>query len=187
MISGEDFMKQCRVLIAALLSTFLIHCASPLSMQRPGHLNSSDRTQIEIALRAVDNKYRTLAAKNFTSYIRRFIGTPYEFGGISTSGMDCSGYMMVLYEEAFSITLPRSAEQMYGTLEPVSPFELQLGDLVFFQTTPGVGANHVGAYLIDSYFTHASTTEGVTISKLSDSYYKTRYLGARRVANITFE
>ncbi|MBN2011966.1 C40 family peptidase [candidate division KSB1 bacterium] len=171
-----------------LLGIILVNCAQPLSMQRPGYIDTEQHENMEQVLRNVDDTYRTLAVRNFTSYIRRLLGTPYEYGGTSTSGIDCSGFVQLVFEEAFSRSMPRSTEQLYNTFVPVSPFELKLGDLVFFDINQGAaGPSHVGIYLIDSYFAHASSSYGVTISRLSDSYYKSRYLGARRVTNITFE
>jgi cell wall-associated NlpC family hydrolase len=98
-----------------LLGLIIINCAHPLAMQGNSRFSQPDRVHIEETLRRVDNSHRTLPTKNFTSHIRRLIGTPYRYGGNSTSGLDCSGFINVLFEKAFNRTLPRSTEKLYST------------------------------------------------------------------------
>lgn len=112
--------------------------------------------------------------------ISKYMGTPYVYGGAAPGGMDCSGYTMVVYKESLGKPLPRSASEQARVGVPVSHRELKFGDLVFFNTT-GEPASHVGIYLGDDLFAHASVTLGVTISSLESSYYKKRYEGARRI------
>jgi len=112
--------------------------------------------------------------------ISRYMGVPYLHGGAGSNGMDCSGYAMVVYKESVGRLLPRSAHEQLKAGTPVRFEELMFGDLVFFNTT-GSSGSHVGIYLGDDLFAHASVSLGVTISSLESSYYKKRYDGARRV------
>lgn len=108
----------------------------------------------------------------------RFLGTPYVFGGTSSSGFDCSGFVQHVYGMA-GISLPRTADAQYdyGRHAVGGP---RVGDLVFFETyTEGV--SHVGIYLGKGEFVHASSSHGVMVSNLSDSYWRARYLGAKRL------
>lgn len=123
-----------------------------------------------------------------SSYINRriisaamqYIGVPYVFGGTSPIyGFDCSGYVQYVFAQA-GISLPRTADVQYEVGTPVSISELIPGDAVFF-TTYTYGASHVGIYVGDGNFIHASSSRGVTISSLSSSYYSTHYIGARRM------
>jgi cell wall-associated NlpC family hydrolase len=81
-----------------------------------------------------------------------------------------------------NVTLPRTAREQFASGKGVDESSLLFGDLVFFNTT-GSGASHVGIYLEDDLFAHASVSYGVTISSLESTYYRKRFLGARRLNN----
>ncbi|MAK89824.1 MAG: hypothetical protein CMI13_01115 [Oleibacter sp.] len=106
-------------------------------------------------------------------------GTPYAYGGVNRSGMDCSGLVYVTYRDEFATQLPRTtAKQMYSGTQ-VRRDQLQPGDLVFFNTS--YKSRHVGIYIEDKKFLHVSTSKGVMISRLDDYYWKDRFTQARRV------
>ena len=109
-----------------------------------------------------------------------FLGAPYLYGGTSREGIDCSGLTSRVYESAVKKLLPRSAREQYQVGKEVSKDELAFGDLVFFSTT-GRTPSHVGIYIEDDIFVHASVLNGVTISSLESTYYRTRFVGGRRV------
>jgi cell wall-associated NlpC family hydrolase len=110
-----------------------------------------------------------------------YLGVPYAYGEASKNGIDCSGYTSRVYRNAAGLTLPRSAKEQYREGKEIERDSLLFGDLVFFNTT-GSGPSHVGIYLEDDLFAHASVSYGVTISSLQSTYYRTKYYGARRVA-----
>ncbi|MGB2867482.1 MAG: NlpC/P60 family protein [Bacteroidota bacterium] len=114
--------------------------------------------------------------------ISRYMGVSYIRGGSDQSGMDCSGYTMVVYKNSVGKVLPRTSADQAKTGHAVSFDELKFGDLIFFNTT-GEPASHVGIYLGDDLFAHASVSLGVTISSLQSSYYKSRYEASRRIVN----
>ncbi|MEL2242336.1 NlpC/P60 family protein [Leclercia adecarboxylata] len=113
-----------------------------------------------------------------TAYVA-WRGTHYRWGGDSHSGIDCSAFTRRVMMSAWHLQLPRTALEQSRTGRHVSTRELQPGDLVFFITKPGV--HHVGVYLGDDRFMHASVSQGVAISHLSDPYWQTRYMTARRI------
>ena len=109
------------------------------------------------------------------------LGAPYRYGGNDRAGIDCSGFTKQVYESAAGRALPRSTREQYRQGESVERDGLRFGDLVFFNTT-GASPSHVGIYIEDDLFAHASVTYGVTISSLESTYYRERFVGARRIA-----
>lgn len=116
------------------------------------------------------------------SYAKKLIGTSYVWGGTSTSGFDCSGYVQYVCRQ-FGISLNRTANAQMSNGYSVSSSNLQPGDLVFFNGTYATsGASHVGIYIGNDQFVHASSARGcVVISDLWSNYYTSHYYGARRV------
>lgn len=133
-----------------------------------------------LLLSAIPNDTYAKSNEDIISSAKQHIGVPYKFGGTTTSGFDCSGYVNYVFDQ-FDISLPRSSADMYTKGEAVQKADLQAGDLVFFETYKK-GASHVGIYIGDNQFIHASTSKGVITSSINDPYYwGSRYLGAKRV------
>lgn len=109
-----------------------------------------------------------------------YLGTPYVYGGSTKKGIDCSAFTSSVYASALGKQIPRSSVEQFHVGTRIAKEELQFGDLVFFNTT-GRAPSHVGIYIEDDLFVHASVSYGVTISSLESSYYKKRFVGARRL------
>jgi cell wall-associated NlpC family hydrolase len=114
--------------------------------------------------------------------ILTWMGTPYDYGGETRSGTDCSGFTMQMFRQSAGISLPRTTEEQVKLGSPVQRDNLKFGDLIFFNTT-GQNPSHVGIYIGDDMFAHASVSFGVTLSSMYSSYYKKRYTEARRIIN----
>ncbi len=115
---------------------------------------------------------------------KKFLGIRYRYGGSSPSrGFDCSGFVYYLLSR-HGIRAPHSSAALFKIGKPVSRSELKIGDLVFFKNTARRrGITHVGIYIGNGKFIHASSGRGhVTITSLSDPYYSVRFVGARRLA-----
>lgn len=117
-------------------------------------------------------------ASRITSSAMHFIGTPYVFGGTSTYGFDCSGYVQHVFA-MFGISLPRTADAQYLVGTHVAQRQMVRGDLVFFQTYTA-GVSHVGIYLGHDSFIHSSS-HGVQVSSLHENYWASRYVGATHI------
>ncbi len=111
---------------------------------------------------------------------KKYIGVPYLWAGTTPKGFDCSGFVQYVFKQ-HGISLNRTAETQYKHGTYVSKSNLKPGDLVFFQNTYKAGISHVGIYIGDGKFIHASSSKGITISNLSSSYYASHYYGARRI------
>lgn len=117
--------------------------------------------------------------KEIVSRAAKYKGVPYVFGGTTTKGFDCSGYVQYVFKDC-KAKLPRLADEQALQGIFVTQKQLRPGDLVFF-TTYAAGASHVGIYAGDGQFWSASSSKGVILSSLKDNYWKQRYYGARRV------
>ncbi|MBR4825180.1 MAG: C40 family peptidase [Spirochaetaceae bacterium] len=114
----------------------------------------------------------------FLEQCKQYLGTPYKYGGISKTGMDCSGFIFTSAKQSLGIKLPRRAEDLYNATERLEKEQLQPGDFLFFKAANTV--NHAAVYLGNDEFIHAASDgpkTGVIISKLSDSYWNTTFVG----------
>ncbi|UCB52395.1 MAG: C40 family peptidase [Candidatus Zixiibacteriota bacterium] len=112
--------------------------------------------------------------------INSFLGAPYQYGGDTKSGMDCSGLVVQVYRKYAGFSLPRSAKKLYQLVKQIHQDDLAYGDLVFF-SDGWFSVSHVGIYIDDGQFVHSAKSSGVIVSSLDEKYYKRRYRGARRV------
>lgn len=122
---------------------------------------------------------RASKSEKITDTALKLVGVPYKWGGATNKGFDCSGLIWYVFDKN-AISLPRTADVQYQRGKTVAKNSLQQGDLVFF-TTYEPGASHNGIYLGKGDFIHASSSRGVMVSNLDDSYWKVRYLGGRRI------
>lgn len=156
---------QMKLLIFLLLAVLLSACSSappqPVSPTKKASL--SNEAEVKTQLLQTHREWK---------------GVPYRLGGMSKSGIDCSGFVLLTFQNHFGRQLPRTTEQQKSIGKSVSKSQLRAGDLVFFKT--GWSSRHVGIYIGDSQFLHASTSQGVMISSLKNSYWKQKYWLSRR-------
>jgi lipoprotein Spr len=131
-------------------------------------------------------------ALNATSNVKLFqfvydwIGTPYRFAGSSRKGIDCSAFTKELYKKVFDLDIKRNSRDIFSMVSPVSKDDLKEGDLVFFKIHSR-SISHVGIYLGDGRFAHASS-RGVAVSSINDAYYSRYfYRGGRMLASLKEE
>ena len=125
-----------------------------------------------------------LTEKQFENEAKEFLGIPYRKGGTSKRGLDCSGFARMIYERIFGIELPHNSVDQFrfADMQKIDTKDLQPGDLIFFANSnkKKKRINHVGVYLSDGQFIHASSSQGVTVSSLNDRYWKKRFAGSKR-------
>ena len=119
------------------------------------------------------------------TFIKQWLGTPYEWGGNDKYGIDCSAFVQLLYQDVYDVKMPRtSIEQFYANWVDLysNTKYLKEGDLVFFKTLQNYNAvTHVGFYLHNGYFVNASSSRGVSIASLYDDYWSDRYIASGRL------
>ena len=112
--------------------------------------------------------------------INSWLGVPYKYGGTDRNGIDCSAFVGAIYKEVYGITLNRTANDMTRNVNFIPRSQLREGDLVFFKNSNGK-VSHVGIYLKDNLFAHSSTSNGVSVSSLENTYWKKHFYKAGRV------
>ena len=154
----------CTLLFAIVLY-LLQGCASEQAAKRTApELPVSSRN--EVTGRLVD-------------HFQEWDAVPYRMGGLDKNGIDCSGFIQVTYRQVFDVQLPRTTEKLARVGSQVVASELQPGDLILFKTD--WKDNHVGIYLENKTFMHASSTRGVMLSGLDEAYWKEHFWQARRI------
>lgn len=122
---------------------------------------------------------KPVSGDDIVATAHKYKGVRYQYGGASPKGFDCSGFVLFVHKE-HGVSLPRTADKQFEHGKAVLAKDLRPGDVVFFTTTEK-GASHCGIYTGQGQFIHASSSKGVTVTNLSDKYWKGRYLGARRM------
>lgn len=113
--------------------------------------------------------------------VNSYIGVPYKWGGTTSSGFDCSGFVLTVFREVYDINLPRSSGSMWKKGRRIAMPAARPGDLVFFQGSNFSDIGHVGIYMGNNRFVHASTSSGIIYTDLKESYYARRFVGVRRM------
>jgi cell wall-associated NlpC family hydrolase len=139
-------------------------------------------TPLQLKYSVLLNTEVELLANNYLLQgVDEWYGTRYRMGGTTKRGVDCSAFTSAVYTSVYGLTIPRTAREQYRTTRRISMTELKEGDLLFFNTTGGV--SHVGIYLQNNKFIHATSSRGVMVSDLFQNYYLKRYVGAGRIDN----
>ncbi|OTA16186.1 lipoprotein [Xenorhabdus vietnamensis] len=174
-----------RLIPAILAAVVLTACSSPDSKLRNKQTEiHAVKTQKHYLLQASQDEFETLinsldVKSKILNQYADWKGVVYRFGGNSKRGIDCSAFVQRTFHDQFGLELPRSTLEQQNLGQTISRSKLQVGDLVLFKT--GVRMRHVGIYIGNNQFVHASTSNGVIVSKLTDTYWNKRFYSARRV------
>ncbi|WP_312555740.1 C40 family peptidase [Empedobacter brevis] len=175
------------ILIASLLLT---SCGSSkvTSYKKTGSkkiytsTKKSDSSEVYRSKNTDDNASRNV--NKILKTAKSYLGTPYKYGGITTTGFDCSGLVYVSFKE-MNLELPRRSSDQAEYGKEITIENVKIGDLIFFNTS-GNSISHVG--IVESInhngsinFVHSSTSKGVIISSLDENYWKTRFVKAVRL------
>ena len=149
----------------------------------PFNIENGDVMQFKYAIK-MNVEVERLVNANLYQFIENWWGTPYRMGGSTKRGVDCSSFTQTLMSTIYNLSVPRTAESQKSYCIPIDFNDLKEGDMVFFNTSRRANAiTHVGIYLHDDQFVHASSSSGVMISSLLEAYWIKRFKGAGRVVD----
>jgi lipoprotein Spr len=178
-------LKAIKILPLIAFAIFLASCSSSVRfnsadsekdyVKKSSNVSYLPQQSIEIEYPSDDH------AKEILEDAESWLGVSYQYGGESRSGADCSGFVWSVFK-SLGYTLPRTAHQQWQFAVPVNTSDARPSDLVFFSDDPTI--DHVGIYLGNDRFIHSSTSRGVIISSLSESYYSRRFRGFGRISGI---
>ncbi|MDF7680721.1 bifunctional murein DD-endopeptidase/murein LD-carboxypeptidase [Enterobacteriaceae bacterium ESL0689] len=170
-----------RLILAILVSILLSACsATSHTIKNPSSENHEDFSSLQTSQNEFEAMVHNLDIKSrLMEQYTRWQGVRYRLGGSGQNGIDCSGFVQRTFREQFGLELPRSSYEQQNSGKSILRSQLRMGDLVLFRA--GSTGRHVGIYIGNDQFVHASTTQGVTISSMNDPYWKKRYDNARRI------
>jgi probable lipoprotein NlpC len=181
-------LKPGTIYVLLFASTVLISCGSSKKVV----VRKNPHTSVSVAkaenLRKLDSKFDGNIPKSISEILKdaeKYLGAPYKFGGNTSSGFDCSGFALKVFEEN-NYQLPRRSADQAEAGKEIDIREVKPGDLLFFSTAGGSRVSHVGIVHDigndgEVKFIHASTTKGVIISSLNEAYWNKAYLHAQRI------
>ena len=140
--------------------------------------NTASVTKKYAKIIGIDEK--NISNQNLYGFIDEWYGTPYQYGGKNKSGVDCSGFISILYKQVFEKEVNGSASSIYDQCEKIQKNNLKEGDLVFFKID-SKEISHAGVYLANNKFAHATTKAGIMIDDLNEDYYRKYFEGCGRI------
>jgi lipoprotein Spr len=161
-----------RTVCILLTLSVIVSACNPSARFRSQTVSSDQTTATE--------EHPSGRVNNLEKYISSWLNTPYQYGGSTKNGTDCSGFSSQVLLHVYHIEIPRTAEDQYHQGQKIRDGWLSQGDLVFFKNVRGRGIDHVGVFLGNGRFAHATNSAGVIISDLEEDYYRERYVGACR-------
>ena len=175
-----NYRSSLKVLALATFSVIWTACSSNSDQNVKGPIKA--KAGIFKTNRVISNlDDQIMVIANLSEHQQEWQGTRYRIGGNSKSGVDCSGFMQITFRDLFGIDLPRMTVDQAKEGTKISKSELRTGDLVFFNTGRGPNGKHVGVYVKNGQFLHASTKGGVIYSDMDSPYWTKTFWQARRL------
>ena len=167
--------------VIGIACVFFITLCSSVKAQQAPETNDPDNLAKEYFSQIMGVATSATSNTKMYQFIYDWIGTPYRLGGSSKNGVDCSKFVAELYDQVFNTSVGYNSRNIYSKVDmKVAKSDLQPGDFVFFKIRSR-NITHIGVYLGDDKFAHASSSRGVMISNLNDAYWRRYYYNGGRV------
>ena len=154
-----------------IISLFFLSCNSKKTITKN---NIDDKKKQDVISRyalLLNTDKKKVNNQKLYSFIDEWYGTPYKFGGSDKNGIDCSGFANKFYDEVYDKKIPRTVNDIYNSSNELNKNELKEGDFIFFKIE-SKKVSHIGIYLINDKFVHASTKKGIMISDLNEPFFQ---------------
>jgi cell wall-associated NlpC family hydrolase len=176
---GNKSAVVTRIILCAapLLFALVVSCASSSRLSPAGRGTSGEETSSD----ASGGEIRTAFEDKLRKVVDSYLGVRYKTGGMDRRGFDCSGFVVTVFRELSGVRLPRSTRDLKHVGREVSRRDARPGDLVFVKGGAFGSINHVGIYLGNGAFVHASSSKGIRYDRLDDEYYTKHFAMLRRV------
>lgn len=171
------------VCIISFLMVLITSCRTTRVNDNTNNNSTSSKKFYETYSKKLGVQLEGYEDKKFIETVSSWIGVPYKYAGSTKSGTDCSGFVHAIYKEVYTITLTRSSSEMINEVKKADVSRLQMGDIVFFKIN-SKKVSHVGLYLKDNKFIHASTAKEVIVSSLDEAYYKKYFYTGGKVLKL---
>ena len=125
---------------------------------------------------------KEIKSNKLYAFVDDWYGVPYKYGGCKKTGVDCSCFTNILYEQVYKLKIGHTASDIYKTCDKITQENAKEGDFVFFKIN-GNSISHVGVVLKNNFFVHSSTSRGVMVSSLNEAYFKKYFHSAGRLKN----
>ncbi|MFK3660404.1 MULTISPECIES: bifunctional murein DD-endopeptidase/murein LD-carboxypeptidase [Enterobacterales] len=185
MVTSQPILRYILRAIPAVAVAVLLSACSTTNTAKNMHsethaVGSEDPSSLQASQDEFESMVRNLDVKSrLMEQYASWKGVRYRLGGDTKRGIDCSAFVQRTFREQFGMDLPRSTYEQQEMGKSISRSKLRTGDLVLFRA--GSTGRHVGIYIGNDQFVHASTSSGVTISSMNEPYWNKRYNEARRV------
>lgn len=168
-------LKQLFLIISLLALTACTASTKNVAQMQQPDAEALDNVMVNLKTNR-PHHYSAVMDKALSQVYREWVGTRYRMGGTTKAGIDCSAFMQTTFIKAFGVNLPRSTAEQRYIGKAINKNDLKVGDLVFFRKN-----HHVGVYVGNNQFMHASTRKGVIVESLNDEYWLKTYTQSRRV------